>query len=111
MVYINTQENENRYRELCKKYAGAIELRNNLIEVKRARVEVEEQGLQDIERAINELNATGKISHDIADKRNKLWSARTRAIGNIRRAKEELNAAIIGEDNMREFKNIINRNR
>jgi len=110
MVYINTKENENRYRELCSRYASAMAMRNARIEVKKARVEVEEQMLKDIDREINELNATGKISHDVADKRNKLWSARTRAIENIRRAKDELNTAIVGEDHMREFKNIINRN-
>lgn len=109
MVYINTQENENRYNELRSKYAGAIEMRNNLIQVKRARLEFEEQSLQELERAINELNATGRISHEIAQKREKLWSARTRAIGNVRRAKVELNAAIVGADNMREFENTINR--
>lgn len=110
MFYVNTQENENRYNELRSKYAGKIEMRNNLIQVKRARLEFEEQSLQDLERAINELNSTGTISYEVAKKREKLWSARTRAIGNVRRAKIELNAAIAGEDAMKELENTINRN-
>lgn len=110
MFYVNTQENETRYNELRSKYAGKIEMRNNLIQVKRARLEFEEQSLQDLERAINELNSTGTISYEVAKKREKLWSARTRAIGNVRRAKIELNAAIAGEDAMKELENTINRN-
>ena len=108
--YINSTENEHRYNELRSKYAGKIEMRNNLIQVKRARLEFEEQALQDIERAINELNSTGAISYEVAKKREKMWSARTRAIGNVRRANIELNAAIVGEDAMKEFKNAINKN-
>ena len=110
MFYVNTQENETRYNELRSKYAGKIEMRNNLIQVKRARLEFEEQALQDLERAINELNSTGTISYEVAKKREKLWTARTRAIGNVRRAKIELNAAIAGEDAMKELENTINRN-
>lgn len=110
MFYVNTQENETRYNELRSKYAGKIEMRNNLIQVKRARLEFEEQSLQDLERAINELNSTGTISYEVAKKREKLWTARTRAIGNVRRAKIELNAAIAGEDAMKELENTINRN-
>jgi recombinational DNA repair ATPase RecF len=107
MAYINTTDNENRYRELCSKYGDAVRQRNARISAKKATVEVREAALQEIENAINELNATNKITHELAQERGRLWTARTRAIERLREAKKELAAAQVGDEGMAEFNRIM----
>lgn len=100
MAYTNTTQNENRYRELCSRYASRMRVRAALIEQKRADVETEKKALQDINDELRKLNASCKITHELAKERARLYTERTKAMQRVRAAENALNVEQIGEENM-----------
>lgn len=100
MAYINTTQNEKRYRELCSRYESKMRVRAVRIEQKRADLETEKKALQDINNELQILAASGGISYETAKERNRLHSERTRALQRVQDAETALKVAQIGEDNM-----------
>lgn len=101
MAYINTTQNEKRYRELCSRYESKMRVRAVRIEQKRADLETEKKALQDINDELRRLDATCKITHELAKERARLYTERTKAMERVRAAENALNVEQIGEDNMK----------
>lgn len=101
MAYINTTQNEKRYRELCSRYESKMRVRAVRIEQKRADLETEKKALQDINDELRRLDASCRITHELAKERARLYTERTKAMQRVKDAEHALNVEQIGEDNMR----------
>lgn len=107
MEYTNTTQNERRYRELCSRYESKMRVRAVRIEQKRADVETEKKALQDINDELRRLDASCRITHELAKERARLYTERTKAMQRVKDAKHALNVEQIGEDNMNMLDGII----
>ena len=97
MVYLNNKENESRYQAIRSKYQEAARKREVAISVAATRVEVARAKIDEINNRLRELDASGRITHELAQERGRLWSKRTAAAEQLRQEEQKLAIAQVGQ--------------
>ena len=111
MAYLNNTENQSRYNAIREKYREAARERKVAISIEETHVEVARARVEEINNRLRELDATNKITHEIAEERGRLWTMRTAANERLHQAKQKLAIAQVGQAAIDEVVERITRNK
>ena len=111
MAYFNNKENESKYNAIREKYKEAARKRKVAISIEETHVEVARARVKEINDRLRELDASGRITHELAQERGRLWTLRTTATEQLRQAEQKLAIAQVGQAAIDEVVELITRNK